>query len=232
MTDIEKFIAEAVKGIQVASPEKIRQMEWERYIEPKVLNAGFEKRHAVEKSMPSKPLQAMNKLRSFLKGRGAIVALVGKRGVGKTSMAAQITIEIAWQDWRSVFDRADGKRSDVLCRRVLYRKCVAVVGRLKALYGDFGTIETERLEAIRDEYSNCDLLVIDELAEQTTDAKLKDGILTDILDRRYAAMRDSILISNETPAAFVKSTSESIISRLNEHGGIIPCVWESFRETP
>jgi hypothetical protein len=29
-----------------------------------------------------------------------------------------------------------------------------------------------------------------------------------------------------------KATSPSIISRLNEHGGIIPCEWESFREKP
>ena len=49
--------------------------------------------------------------------------------------------------------------------------------------------------------------------------------------KRYGAMKDTILISNQTPDVFQKAIGSSILSRLQETGAIIQCDWPSFRET-
>jgi DNA replication protein DnaC len=176
------------------------------------------------KSREAKQAYVMNSTAGCLQSVGAIVALVGDRGLGKTTIAAQIALTRIWEDWRS---RTSG--GPVTHRITSYRKLTAIVGKLKALYGDFGSIGIETLEAIRDHLASVELLVIDELNECSDDSKHKDRILTDILDRRYAAKRDSLLITNQTETEFRQTINPSILSRLNEHGAIIPCEWESFR---
>ena len=99
-------------------------------------------------------------------------------------------------------------------------------------YGDFGTTQMEQLENYRDFLTKkLRLLIIDELHEVADDSKHKDRILADLLDARYAANMDTLLISNQTQKEFSETTNPSIISRLNEHGGIITCAWKSFRES-
>lgn len=151
-------------------------------------------------------------------GKGAIVALVGIRGSGKTTLATQLIVRRAktpdllpWQYWFP------------------YRKMIDLVSKYKGLYGDFGSINAETLTSSRNALCKADLLIIDEIHE-CDDMKLKGIILTDIVDRRYAAMKDTILISNQTPEEFSSTTSDSVLSRLTEHGKIIPCNWSSWRE--
>lgn len=78
-------------------------------------------------------------------------------------------------------------------------------------------------------YCRLKLAVIDELHE-CDDQKMKDRVLTDILDRRYSANTDTVLISNQTAEDFQATTSDSVLSRLAQHGAIVPCEWESFRK--
>lgn len=154
---------------------------------------------------------------------------IWNHNTGKTTMSAQIACRIAWEDWQSVFEHADGKRDGVFLRTMTYKKLTGIVSKLKALYGDFGTIEAERLEALAQHYATVNLLVIDELQECGDDSRHKDRILTDLIDRRYAGLRDTILITNQTAQEFQSTTNASILSRLNEHGEVIICRWGSFR---
>jgi DNA replication protein DnaC len=73
------------------------------------------------------------------------------------------------------------------------------------------------------------LLVIDEVQERSESA-WEDRLLTFLVNQRYNAMKDTILIANLTKAEFAQSVGASIVSRLNETGGIIECAWPSFRQ--
>jgi len=221
---VEKMLA----TIEPKSAKEIRDYDFDTRISPMLARFGFEKRYRVDGLLDGKDRRCQNqkqvlaKLTNTLKGNGAIVALVGPRGTGKTQIAAQY--EIDWQ-WAEL--------GTAKTHWTHYTKLTTIVAKLKAFYGDFGTTDMDRLEAYRAFLTHdLDLLIIDELHEVADDSRHKDRILSDILDARYAAKKDTLLISNQSAIEFSKATSPSIISRLNEHGGIIPCEWESFREKP
>lgn len=221
---VEKMLA----GIEPKSAEVMRDYDFATYIAPKLATFGFEQRYRRDGLCDGKDERCMlqrDKLAKFtnaLQGKGAIVALVGPRGTGKTYIASQFVIDRLWSE-----------RGTARCTWSHYAKLTTLVGRLKAFYGDMGTIETEKLEQYRTFLTKIlDLLIIDEIHEVAEDSKHKDRILTDLLDTRYAAKKDTILISNQSAEEFSRTTSPSIISRLNEHGGIIPCAWKSFRDKP
>jgi DNA replication protein DnaC len=221
------------RDMRVTPPAEFRAYVFRTEICDRLRGFGFEPRfwadglldHTTPKTRESRQAYVLAKTLGYLRGCGAIVALTGDRGVGKTTIAAQLAIRRLWEDWHS---RTSG--GPVLHRITSYRKLTAIVGRLKALYGDFGTIGIETLEAIRDHLASVELLVIDELNECADDSRHKDRILTDLIDRRYAANRDTILLTNQRADEFERTINPSVLSRLNEHGAIIPCEWGSFRE--
>lgn len=150
-------------------------------------------------------------------GVGSVVALVGPRGTGKTSIAAQL-----------IRSRAECESLEPWNRQPPYRKLTDIIARFKPLYADFGSIDAETLMRSRDKYVSISLHIIDEVHE-CQDQKLKDRMLTDIIDRCYSSRTDVVLISNQTAEEFQQTTSDSILSRLSQHGQIIPCDWKSFR---
>jgi DNA replication protein DnaC len=103
-----------------------------------------------------------------------------------------------------------------------------LVSRLKSLYADFGSIDAERQSNFSERLCDESLLVIDEIHE-CDEMRVKDRVLTDIVDKRYARRRDTILISNQTVDDFRHTANDSVLSRLTEHGGIFLCDWRSFR---
>ena len=221
---VEKLLA----SIEPKSAEAMRDYDFATYIAPKMATFGFEQRYRRDGLCDGQDERCklqrdkLAKLNNTLQGKGAIVALVGPRGTGKTYIASQFVIDRLWTE-----------HGTPRCTWSHYTKLTTLVAKLKAFYGDFGTIEMERLEAYRAFLTHdLDLLIIDELHEVADDSRHKDRILSDILDARYAAKKDTLLISNQSASEFSKATSPSIISRLNEHGGIIPCEWASFREKP
>lgn len=219
-------------GMPVTPPEQFRAYVFKTEICERLKAYGFEPRFWVDgllektepKTREAKQAFVLAKTLSYLRNQGAIVALSGDRGVGKTTIVAQLAIKRLWEDWHSA--RNGGP---VTHRITSYKKLTGIVGRLKALYADFGTIGIDALESYRDHLATLDLLIIDELNECADDSKHKDRILTDIIDRRYAANRDTILLTNQKAAEFEQTINPSVLSRLNEHGAIIPCDWQSFR---
>lgn len=232
------------EDMPVTPPDAYRAHIFRQEICDRLRGFGFDPRFWVDELFKqpagfreSKQKSAMGEVKKYLTGKGSIIALTGDRGVGKTTICAQIAIERLWEDWHSMFSGGP-----VTWRITAYRKMTQIVSRLKALYADYGAFEQERIEAARDHLSGAvknsqgglvgggvDLLVIDELNEVTEDSKHKDRILTDLIDRRYSRRVDTILITNQPAAEFEATINPSILSRLNEHGVILPCEWESFR---
>lgn len=212
---------EILASMKPRSSAEMNEWSWRNEIVPRLNDSGLPPRF--QRDIVDWPQPGQKKVyelaRKALVRIGSIVVLVGPRGVGKTSIAAQLIV-----------DRARNEKLPPWERVPPYRKMADVVARYKPLYADFGSVETQALMDARD--TSCrdqPLLVIDELHE-CDDQKMKSRVLTDIIDRRYAARNDTVLISNQTPQDFQKNTNDSILSRLSEHGMIIPCNWTSFRK--
>lgn len=141
-------------------------------------------------------------------GSGFIMALIGTRGTGKTQIACELIRENAKRGRTSRFALA----MDIfLAIRASYRK-------------DSTTDEAR----VVDEFCKPRLLVIDEIQERAESA-FEDRILTHIINHRYNDEKDTLLIGNIKAEEFNKAMGASIVSRLNETGGLITCDWESYR---
>lgn len=164
--------------------------------------------------------------REMFQRKGAVVALVGERGTGKTTIGAQLALARAWEDLRSRED-AGVPTTD---RATPYRKLTDLLARYKALYADFGTVNPERLAESRDILCrDHDLIVIDEIHE-CEELKTRERMLTDLIDRRYSMRNDTLLICNLTGDAFNAEIGDSVKSRISEHGAVLECTWGSWRE--
>ena len=141
-------------------------------------------------------------------GKGFLFSLVGPRGTGKTQMAVEIVYSALEKDRTALFTTA-------------FKMLLAIKASYKR------TDEAEE-DVIRS-FCKPSLLVIDECHERRgTD--FENQIITHIINERYEAEKDTLLISNQTLADFAASMGDSVISRMNETGGIIECNWESFRK--
>lgn len=79
-------------------------------------------------------------------------------------------------------------------------------------------------------YREPGFLVIDEVGRSKLDSDFTVRILTELIDARYGDLTSTLLVSNQTPEGFEQSVGDSIVSRLNEAGGILKCNWPSFRD--
>lgn len=267
--DFAKELAAVFGRIAAASPAAVAKDRETRRVLPYLIEAGIAEEHrknAEAINQQPKWAGALGKVRDKLaENPGAIVALIGPRGTGKSQMAAQlvrdfadrqIAIEDANKD-SSVAQWNAFEKIRSLCplirkfieRRVIvplpprcrYLKAAFYFGRNKELYANVGTINAEVREQEIEVLSQYDLVTFDELqeaAEGDENRRIGFGkILTDIVDRRYAKQRPTILISNhydmENPDNFAPIQNflgASICDRMRQTGGIVVCNWRSFRE--
>ena len=110
-------------------------------------------------------------------------------------------------------------------RSCVYIKAMDIFIELKSAFKSSDTTEKQ----IIDKLVEAVFLVIDE-AHVRGDTKFEDDKLTHIIDKRYDAMRATMLITNLDKRDFAEQLSPSIKSRLLEIGGGIECNWESFRK--
>jgi DNA replication protein DnaC len=145
---------------------------------------------------------AMDRIR-----KKGIVVLYGKRGSGKTRMAAEIAVAVGDSRYRTAM-------RFFLEVRATFRKAS----------------ERSEMEVI-DELSDAPVLILDEIQERGETA-FEDRLLTHVIDARYAAMRPTILIANLDKSQLAESLGKSIVDRARENGKSIEFNWPSYRVQP
>lgn len=164
-----------------------------------------------------------------LLGGGAMLALVGHAGTGKTVMAATAA-------WRLVQERRRAVRWFTGAR------LIAWLGDAKARAGqrqsDGATLPGSLCEAL-DQLVEPDLLVIDQL-DKSGKADWEQRYLIDVLDARYNEKRSTVLILNvdpQTPLQAQKLSNagrellgESVGQRIEECGCFVAFDWEKKRK--
>ena len=201
MKKFEKMIAAAPDG-----PEE----EKETTPPPRDISysTGVPKRYRPEWDHPTDAAWQGN-FAKVMKGipTGSIVGLIGKRGTGKTRLAAE-AIRSYSPDHSA------------------YTTAMGLFLRIQNTYGDS---KTETQADIVGELSRCTALVIDEVQERGN-SEWEDRLLTHIIDNRYGAKLPTVIIANLEAAAMKQCLGDSISSRINETGGIIEITGKSFRE--
>ena len=170
--------------------------------------ADVPRRH--QREVCEEPQAWVNVRERVLKGMasGFMVALIGKRGPGKTQIAEQAINHACSLQWPALYVRA-----------------MTIFLDLRATFKS----ESDTEASIIERYRSPKLLVIDEMQERG-ETPWEDRMLNHLIDLRYGDMTDTLLIANLTRKAMKKSLGESISERLRETGGIIECTWPSFRK--
>lgn len=148
-------------------------------------------------------------------GQGFLIALIGPRGVGKTQLAVGLAVQVLAEDRE--FRRDESKM-------VRYVKALDMFRAIRATFGGGEQSEIQVVES----FTRPRLLVIDE-AHERAGSEFEGRTLTNIIDHRYDAMRDTLIISNATKEQFGRDLGPSIVSRIQETGECIVCDWPSFR---
>lgn len=133
-------------------------------------------------------------------GQGGIHAFCGPRGTGKTQMAVELI---------RAFIREKQRES-------LYQTVMDFFMALKQTYNSKGE-SSEQIVISR--LARPSLLILDEFHERS-ETEWENMMFTHLIDRRYRTMRDTIIISNQTPEMFSQSVGHSVIDRIVETGRI------------
>jgi len=155
-----------------------------------------------------------NGLRDLIERRrerdhGAIIGLHGPHGIGKTVLVTGLMLLVT--------QRLETARYTKLHR---FQRAVEEARQPGA---------DPCLSVLLGQFTRLRLVVIDDcFAGYDTDAAQR--LLRDILDDRYDANLDTLLVSNDSRAGFEQFLGAATMTRINHTGGLIPCAWESFRE--
>jgi len=188
---------------------------------------GFPDRHGRELTLYGDEWQAAYEKALKICESGGIVVAYGKRGTGKTQMAREIALNACFAN-PHLPKREWTMAHDPKFRPSLYYKAMDIFIELKA---GFNRPNKPSEGEVIDKLVDAVFLVIDE-AHVRGETKYEDDKLTHILDKRYDAMRATMLITNIPRNEFAKQLSPSILSRIEEIGGGIECNWESYRKKP
>lgn len=152
-------------------------------------------------------METRENIRKLVK-MGFLCALVGGNGRGKTQLAVDLMLGLSDELVTSEYTTAMGFFTDV-----------------KSTYSPQAALtEADVMES----FCRPKLLVIDEF-EKRSDNAWANQLIFELLNRRYGMMRDTLLISNLDLARFKALVGDSLLSRMNEVGGVIECAWDSFR---
>lgn len=210
--------------------EEVDAYIWGEVIKPSLAARGLPERLLRRITDWGQPKQedVFRRTKAKLLGVGAIVALCGARGLGKSTIAAQIMRER--QEERRRYSLADIEtRGAEPLDPGRYEKLTVLGNMFKPMFAGFGSVNAEQLKKNYGAWCRVPLLTLDEVHDAEGIAPAMT-MLVDLIDQRYAANLDTILISNRAALEFRDHTNPSIISRLTEHGGIISCEWPSWRK--
>jgi len=143
-------------------------------------------------------------------GKGGLFAFIGKSGVGKTQIGTNLLYNaMKLHGWPCLYATT---RDFFLTIKATYHK---------------DSPDTE--EMVIANFTKPALLVLDE-CDKRGETQWEDGLLEHLLNRRYGAMKDTVLIANLNRSEFEKMVGPATLSRMNETGLIVVCAWPSFRE--
>lgn len=164
-------------------------------------------RGPINRRLPDACQTLTRDLASYLRTqRGAIVALLGPRGVGKTHLACGAILD-------ACNDGFQGRYLDAGDYFDLMKGCFNGLARVN---------DIER------QFSRLPLLAIDELHERG-DTPWEDRTLARLIRKRHDNMVTTLLLSNQTLATFQERIGESVASRIKDGGKVLLCNWESLR---
>lgn len=84
----------------------------------------------------------------------------------------------------------------------------------------------EQRDRWREKYERADLVVLDEVQNRAADnAPWLETQFVELIDKRYANNRATVLISNLKPDALIANLGEAVYRRIQEEGEIITTVW-------
>ena len=186
---------------------------------------GFPDRHRANTELSGTEWQQAYKKALEIAESGGIIVCYGRRGTGKTQIAVEIAKNAKLP--HSEKPRAEWTmKSHPEHRPAIYCKAMEIFIDLK---NSFQRPAVPSEKAIIEKLASAAFLVIDE-AHVRGETKYEDDKLTHIVDKRYDAMRPTMLITNLQRKEFASQLSPSILSRIEESGGGIECNWESFRK--
>lgn len=201
-------IPEDVEASRVAQEDLKAKQQAKEKADELFAASGVPERHANQSLSGSNEwYRAWDRVKVVL-GKGAIIPLVGTRGSGKTQLSVEAIRYVTGRGHQAVYIKAMGFFLDI--RDAMRDK-------------DRGEKEAiKRFVVPR-------LLVIDAM-EVRGETDFENRILDYVIDLRYDAGKDTILISNQKREEFKNSLGLSIVSRVREMGEVVECNWQSFRE--
>ena len=142
-------------------------------------------------------------------GAGFLIAIHGAHGNGKTQMGVEL---MRYQ----IASRIKSAR---------FTTSTEFFMGLKSTYRQ----DAQRSEAdYVESFCRPSLLVVDEI-EKRGQSEWENGLLFHLFNRRYNAMKDTLLISNLPANELEQHLGRALVSRLNETGGMIHADWPGRR---
>lgn len=142
-------------------------------------------------------------LKLLQSNEGPLLILIGDRGTGKTVMAT-------W--WAGMLGFG------------LYAKAYDFFQAVRRTYHDESKMQEHEVLA---RYRKADFLVLDE-AQERKESDWENMILTNLVDKRYDALKPTVIITNLKLDALDAALGPSIIRRATETGGIVDCNWKPY----
>jgi len=228
MNDPEPLFKEPHKAVDVVNNLVSRIQSWPRWNDPEIL-ARRQARDAEELAqtvderrlhwnVPRRYLrqprhhpdwQAQLDQLAPLMGTGVMLVLLGSRGTGKTYLGVELL-----------------KFVTGLGRSGIYRTLMEFFVLVRSTYGGHGRTTEE--DVMRQHQAPA-LLVLDEVGK-CGQTQWEDNVFFDLLNKRYAAEKDTVLVCNLTIEQLPEVFESSILSRIQETGGVVVCDWPSFRD--
>lgn len=137
-------------------------------------------------------------------GSGPVLIVIGDRGTGKTVMATWLAGMLGFGCYTKAFD---------------------LFADIKKTYQ--ANSKTSEDQVLRRFYQ-AGFLVIDE-AQERKESEWENTILTNLIDKRYDALKPTVIIANLKEEALNACLGASIISRaLRTAGGLVVCDWPAY----
>lgn len=218
-TSLEKLIADAPEGDDSGGLPKLPPA-------PSLVRVsnGWDSRYVEQIELEGeKWLETFREAKTQVSNSG-IVAFLGGRGPGKTRMAAEIARAGFWPT-----DKGEWNGNMIVTgKTALYRRAMDIFLDLR----DCNKRGADRSEKdVLESMAYVGLLVIDEFQERG-ESEWENRIISNLLDKRYATRRPTILIANYTQDEMKAALSPSVKDRMREAGKGFVFDWPSFRRQP